>query len=125
MHGPTSLLEVHELLALVPYHACGDIVVAEGIAEFRPWHLVIRGVSGSVVGPPRAGVTPQLLCGEEGLLHLSVAQDPELGLHHLKPVVSLQRLSYLGEERRLRCREVAVGGRSWSWSISCPIATTG
>jgi hypothetical protein len=22
-------------------------------------------------------------------------------------------------------REVAVGGRSWSWSIPCPIATTG
>jgi hypothetical protein len=58
MHGPTSLLEVHELLALVPYHACGDIVVAEGIAEFRPQHLVIRGASGSVVGPPRAGITP-------------------------------------------------------------------
>jgi hypothetical protein len=87
--------------------------------------LVIRGASGSVVGPPRAGVTPQLLRGEEGLLYLSAAQELELGLHHLKPVVGLKRLSCLGEERRMRSREVAVGGRSWSWSIPCPIATTG
>jgi hypothetical protein len=58
MHGPSSLLEVHELLALLPHHACGDVVGAEGIVELSPWHLVIRGVSGSVVGPPRAGVTP-------------------------------------------------------------------
>jgi hypothetical protein len=29
MHGPSSLLEVHELLALLPHHACGDVVGAE------------------------------------------------------------------------------------------------
>jgi hypothetical protein len=58
MHGPSSLLEVHELLALLTHHACGDVVCAEGIVELNPWHLVIRGVSGNVVGPPRAGVTP-------------------------------------------------------------------
>jgi hypothetical protein len=39
-------------------------------------------------------------------------------------VVCLQRPSCLGEERRVRSREVVVGGQSWSWSISCPIATT-
>jgi hypothetical protein len=81
----------------------------------------VRGV----VGPPRAGITPQLLHGEEGLLHLDAAQEPELGLHHPKLVVGLKRLSYLGEERRVRSREVIVGGRSWSGSISCTIATTG
>jgi hypothetical protein len=25
----------------------------------------------------------------------------------------------------MHSREVVVGGRSWSWSIPCPIATTG
>jgi hypothetical protein len=113
MHGSSSLLEVHELLALLPHHACGDVVGVEGIVEFSPRHLVIRGASGSVVGPPRAGVIPQLLRGEEGLLHLNAVQEPKLGLH------------LLGEERRMCSREVAVGGRSWSWSIPCPIATTG
>jgi hypothetical protein len=112
MHGSSSLLEVHELLVLLPHHARGDVVCAEGITELSPRHLVIRGVSGGVVGPPRAGVALQLVRGEEGLLYLGAAQEPELGLHHPKPVVSLKRLSYLGEERRLRSREVAVGG--WS-----------
>jgi hypothetical protein len=68
--------------------------------------------SGSVVGPPRTSVTPQLLSGEEGLLHLNAVQEPKLGLHHPKPVVSLRRLSCLGEERRMCSCEVTVGGRS-------------
>jgi hypothetical protein len=125
MHGPSSLLEVHELLTLLSHHACGDVVGAEGIAELCPRHLVIRGASGGVVGPPRAGVTPQLLRGEEGFLHFGAAQEPELGLHHPKPVVGLQKLYCLGEERWMRRHEVAIGGRSWSWSIPCPIATLG
>jgi hypothetical protein len=112
MHGPSSLLEVHELLLLLPHHACGDVVGAEGIAELRPRHLVICGASDSVVGPPHTSVTPQLLCDEEGLLHFGAAQEPKLGLHHPKPVVSLKRLSCLGEEQRVRSREVTVGGRS-------------
>jgi hypothetical protein len=74
-------------------------------------------------GPPRAGVPTQLLRSKEGLLHIDVAQEPELGLHHPKPVISLERLSCLGEEQWVSGREVAIGGRSWSGSISCPIAT--
>jgi hypothetical protein len=120
MHGSSSLLVVHELLALLPHHVCGDIVGAEGIAKFNPRHLVIRGASGGVVGPPRASITPQLLCGEEGLLHLGATQEPKLGLHDPKPVVGLKRFSCLGAERRMRSCEVAIGGQSWSWSIPCP-----
>jgi hypothetical protein len=66
-----------------------------------------------------------VLSGEEGLLHLGAVQEAELGLHHPKPVVGLQRLSCLGEERRVCSYKVVVGGQSWSWSISRPIATTG
>jgi hypothetical protein len=125
MHESSSLLEVHELLAFLHHHTCGDVVGAEGIVELSPWHLVICGTSGGVFGSPHTGITPQLLRGKEGLLHLGAAQEPKLGLHHPKPVIGLKRLSYLGEERRVHSREVAVGGRSWSWSISCPIATMG
>jgi hypothetical protein len=121
MHRPSSLLEVHELLALLPHHTCGDVVGT----ELSPQHMVIRQASGSVVGPPCAGITPPLLSGEEGLLYLGAAQEPKLGLHHPKPVVSLKSLSCLGEERRVHSCEVAIGGRSWSWIISCPIATPG
>jgi hypothetical protein len=124
VHGFASLLEVHELLVLLPHHACGDVVGVEGIVELSPRHLVVRGASDGVIGPPRADVTPQLLHGEEGLLHLGAAQEPELELHHLKPVVGLKRLSCLGEDRWVRSREVVVGGQSRSGSISCPIATT-
>jgi hypothetical protein len=69
-------------------------------------------VSGGVVGPPRAGVTTQLLRGKEGLLHLGAAQEPKHGLHHPKLVIGLEGLSCLGEERRVSGREVTVGGRS-------------
>jgi hypothetical protein len=114
---------MHEFLALLPHHACGDVVGMESIVELSPRHLVIHRVSGGVVGPTRSGVTPQLLRGKEGLLHLGAAQEPKLGLYHPKPVVGLKRLSCLGEERRVHSCEVVVGG--WSWSISCPIATMG
>jgi hypothetical protein len=123
VHGSSSFPEVHELLVLLPHHVGGDVVGTKSIAELRPRHLVIHGASGGVVGPPRANVTPQLLRGEESLLHFAAVQEPKLGLHHPKLVVGLKRLSCLGEERWMRSHEVAVGGRSWS--IPCPIATTG
>jgi hypothetical protein len=50
--------------------------------------------------------------GEEGLLHLGAAQEPEHGLHHPKTVVGLKRLSCLGEERWMRSRKVIIGGQS-------------
>jgi hypothetical protein len=58
MHRHSFLLEVHELVALLPHHACGDVVGVENIAELSPRYMVIRGASGGVVGPLRAGVTP-------------------------------------------------------------------
>jgi hypothetical protein len=64
----------------------------------------------------------QLMCGKVGLLHLHAVQEPKLGLDHLKPVIGLERLSWLGEERRVSGRKVAVGSRSWSGSIPHPMA---
>jgi hypothetical protein len=123
MHELSSLLEVHELLALLPHHACGDVVGAEGITEFSPRYLIVHGASGGVVGPRRTSVTSQLLHGKESLLFFGAAQELKLGLHHPKSVIGLKRLSCLGEEWRVSGREVAVGGQSWSRSISCTIAT--
>jgi hypothetical protein len=62
-----------------------------------------------------------VLCGEEGILHLRAVQEPKLGLDHLKPVIGLERLSCLGEERRMSGHKVAVGSQSWSRSIPCPM----
>jgi hypothetical protein len=70
MHGPSTLLYIHELLAFLSHHACWNVVGAESAAKLSPRHLVVCEVSDSVVGPPRADVAMQLLCGEEGLLHL-------------------------------------------------------
>jgi hypothetical protein len=39
-------------------------------------------------------------------------QEPELGLDDLKLVTSLERLSYLGEERPVSGHEVTIGSRS-------------
>jgi hypothetical protein len=43
VHGSSSLLEVHELLTLLPHHAGGDVVGTKSIAELCPRHIVIRG----------------------------------------------------------------------------------
>jgi hypothetical protein len=96
----------------------------ESAAELGPRHLLVCGASGGVVGPPRTGIATQLLCGEEGLLHPCAVQESKLGLGHLKPVIGLERLSCLGEERRVSGREVTIGSQSWSGSIPCPMATT-
>jgi hypothetical protein len=101
VHGPSSLLEFHELMALLPHHDGGDVVGAEGITELNPRYLVVCGVSGSIVGPPHAGIATQLLRGKEGLLHFGAVQEPNLVLHHPKPVIGLERLSCLDEERRV------------------------
>jgi hypothetical protein len=112
MHGPSILLWVHKLLTLSPHHARWNVVDAKSTTKLNPWHLVVRGVSGSIVGPPRAGVTTQLMCNEESLLHLRAMFEPKLGLNRMKPVIGIERLSYLGEEWRMSDREVIVGGRS-------------
>jgi hypothetical protein len=82
MHRQSTLLYVHELLAFLSHHACWDVVGAESAAELGPQHLVVCGASSGVVGPPCAGVTTQLMCGEEGLLHLRAVQEPKLALDH-------------------------------------------
>jgi hypothetical protein len=71
MHRPSALLEIHELLMLPSHDACRDVMGAEGLTKLTPQHLIVRVASGGVVGPPRADISPQLLCSEEGLLSLS------------------------------------------------------
>jgi hypothetical protein len=75
------------------------VVGTESTAELSPRHLVVYRANGSVVGPTCTSVATQLLCGKEGLLHLRAVQEPKLGLDHLKPVIGLERLSCLDEER--------------------------
>jgi hypothetical protein len=82
MHRPSALLLVDELLVFLSQHACWNVVGTKSAAELGPRHLVVYGASGSVVGPPRASFATQLLCGEEGLLHLRAVQEPKLGLNH-------------------------------------------
>jgi hypothetical protein len=123
MHEPSTLLKVHELLALLHHHTCWDVVTTESTAKLSQRHLVVHGASGGVVGPPHTGVTMQLLHGEESLLQLRAVQEPKLGLNHPKPVIDLERLSCLDEEQQVSGHEVTVGGRRWSRSIPCPIAT--
>jgi hypothetical protein len=86
----------------------------EGFTKLVPRCLIVCRASGGVVGPPHTCVSPQLLCGEEGLLVSRAAQSPELGLHHLKPVIGLQWLSCLSEERWMSSCKVPICG----WSLS-------
>jgi hypothetical protein len=123
MHGPSTLLYVYELLAFLSHHACWNVVGAKSVVELSPRHLVVCEASGGVVGTPRVDFTTQLLCSEEGLLHLRAVQEPKHGLDHQKLVIGLERLSCLGEERRVSGRKVTVGSQSWSGSNPCPMTT--
>jgi hypothetical protein len=98
-------------------------VGAESAVKLDPRHLVVYGASGDIVGPPCAGIATQLLCGEEGLLHLHIVQELKLGLDHPKLVIGLERLSCLGEEWWVSGRKVAIGSGSWSGSVPHPMAT--
>jgi hypothetical protein len=108
---------------LLPHHDCWDVVGTESDAELGPRNLVVCRASGGVVGPPRASIITQLLHSEESLLQLRAVQEPKLGLDHPKLVIGLERLSCLGEKRRVSSHEVAVGSQSWSGSIPCHMAT--
>jgi hypothetical protein len=87
VHVPSALLQVHEHLVLLPHHTCQNVMGAKSIAELGPWHLVVRGVSGCVVDPPRTSISLYLLRGKEDLLKLRAAQEPKLGLDRPKRVV--------------------------------------
>jgi hypothetical protein len=81
-------------------------VGVESATELSPQQLVVYGVSGGKVGPPRGGIATKR------------------GLDHPKPVIGLERLSCLDEEQRVSGHKVTVGSRSWSRSSPCPMATT-
>jgi hypothetical protein len=100
-------------------------VGAESVMKLGPQHLVVCGMSGGVVGSPRTGITTQLLCGKEGLLHFRAVQEPKLVLNYPESMIGLERLSCLGEEQRVSGYKVAVGSQSSSGSIPCPMAATG
>jgi hypothetical protein len=123
MHRPSTFLYIYELLSFLSHHACMNVVGAESTVELGPRHLVVCRASGGVVGPPRTGVATRLLYEEEGLLHFHAVQEPKLGLDHPKLVIGLERLSCLGEERRVSGRKVAIGSGSWSGSVPHPMAT--
>jgi hypothetical protein len=85
-------------------------VGAESAVKLGTRDLVVRGASGGIVGPPRTGIATQLLRSEESLLQLCAVLEPKLGLNHPKPMISLGRLSYLSEERRVSGCELTVCG---------------
>jgi hypothetical protein len=72
MYEPFTLLLVYKLLVLSPHHVCWNVMSVECAVELGPWHLIVHGVSGGVVGPSCAGVSAQLPRGEESLLNFHI-----------------------------------------------------
>jgi hypothetical protein len=68
---------------LLPRHVGWDVVGTESATELSPWHLVVHDASGSVVGPPPAGITTQLLHGEESLLVTPRVSNPHDYINHM------------------------------------------
>jgi hypothetical protein len=65
MHGPSTLLEVHEFLMLPSHDTRGDMMGVEGLTKLTPRHLIVRGASGGVVGPPRTCNAVQCSAGAQ------------------------------------------------------------
>jgi hypothetical protein len=55
---------------------------------------------------------------------LRAAQEPKHGLDHTKLVIALQRLFCFSKDKRMSSHKISIGGRSLSWGVPCPIATT-
>jgi hypothetical protein len=70
--------------------------------------------------------SPHSCCVAKSLLSLHAVQKqkPELGLNHVKPVISFQRLSCLSEKWRVSGREVPIGGGTLSMVVPSPVACT-
>jgi hypothetical protein len=101
IHDVGPLLEVQELLLLAVDEALGDVVLLKSLTELRPRHLVVSGESGGEGRPPGTCGPIELLGCEQRLLDLGAAEEPELGLDHVKPIIGLQRIHGLNKHWRV------------------------
>ena len=100
-HGSASLLEVLKLLPLDLHEAARDVERAEGLAELRPRHSVVGRVHGQEVGPPRARQALKLMGSKEHLFVILASEERKLLLDHPEPVIGIQSILSLRENRRL------------------------
>jgi hypothetical protein len=93
----------------VSHQAHGDVVPTKICAELGPWHLVAVLNGGGEVSPPSTHGSTKMLGREQSLLDLGAVEKPKLEINDTKPVICLQRISYLDKRRRVRRQEVSVG----------------
>jgi hypothetical protein len=66
-----------------------------------------------------------LLGCEQSPLVLGVAEELELGLDGVKPIISLQRLTCFSEDRRVSSQELSIGALGLTSSISSTMDSAG
>jgi hypothetical protein len=109
VHHVRTLLKVQGLLLLVVLEAIRDVVLAEGLMELSPQHLMaVRKGSGEGHQPGTCRPT-ELLGYEQRLLHLRVAEKTKFSLGCAKPAVGHRQVCGLSEHMWVCRQEVRVG----------------
>src|SRR3954467_7996036 len=92
INGPSALGEVAELLTLAVHETFGNVVLAEGRAEFLPRCRRSNGTHIQKVLPPRASCTFEVIGGVDGLVTSCNTACLELPLDAAKPVIGVKGL---------------------------------
>src|SRR3954465_3702243 len=92
VHGSSALSEVTELLTLAVHETLGNVVLAEGRAEFLPRCRWSNGAHIQKVLPPRASCTFEVIGGVADLVAIYNMAGLELPLDAAEPVISVKGL---------------------------------
>src|ERR1041385_1440462 len=106
INSPSALGEVAELLTLAVHKTFGDVVLAEGSAEFLPSGGWSNGTHIQKVLPPRTSCTFKVIGGIVDLVAICNMACLELPFDAAKPVIGVKGLSGVTENRGMKSDEV-------------------
>src|SRR3954464_12299327 len=109
INGPSALSEVAELLTLAVHKTLGNVVLAEGRAEFLPRCRRSNGTHIQKVLPPRASCTFEVIGGIADLVTSCHTACLELPLDAAKPVIGVKGLGGVTKNRGMKSDEVVPG----------------
>jgi len=117
--------QLHELCMLDCHETKRNIISLESRLELIPSDLGISEHSGPMTTPPNTSWPMQLVRCILSLQHLSQAKQTKLLLESVQPLISLEGLFSLLEDRWFSVKEIfEVAILIWFWSLACTTTIT-